>query len=134
LVHAVLALAIRIVNENDDDSEVLPSGWLSSRPFFDEAKARVQSSEQLKQLPDIQALGILSLYEIRCGQEAKAHELADAFVYSIKEFCKRQPVVGKEAEQYARVQTTTYCGAVSLSRYANNHAIVPVRRADNSTM
>ena len=63
-MHAILALASRIVNENNDESEILPSGWLGSKVLFDEAKAIVQGRGPFKDLPDIQAPGLLSLYEV----------------------------------------------------------------------
>ncbi|KAH7111007.1 nitrate assimilation regulatory protein nirA, partial [Dactylonectria estremocensis] len=116
LVHAVLALASRLINENDDDARLLPSGWLGSKMFLDEAEAILQARGPLNRLPDIQALGILSLYQMRCGREAEAHELAEAFVASITELCQREPLMDKEEEQYSRARATTYCGAVSLVR------------------
>ncbi|KAH7110017.1 putative nitrate assimilation regulatory protein nirA [Dactylonectria estremocensis] len=116
LVHAVLALASRLINENDDDARLLPSGWLGSKMFLDEAEAILQARGPLNRLPDIQALGILSLYQMRCGREAEAHELAEAFVASITELCQREPLMDKEKEQYSRARATTYCGAVSLVR------------------
>jgi hypothetical protein len=121
LVHAILALATRLVNENKDDIEVTPSGWFRSKLFFDQAKSEVQNGgSPSDRLPDIQALGILSLYEIRCGQEAEAQIFAKEFLTSITELCQREPSTDEEGdEQYTRVRTTTYCGAVSLSRYVS---------------
>ncbi|KPM39394.1 hypothetical protein AK830_g7157 [Neonectria ditissima] len=116
LVHAVLALASRLINENDDDSRLLPSGWLGSKIFFDEAEAILQARGKLDNLPDIQALGVLSLYQIRCGREVEALELAEAFVASITDFCQREPLMDEEEEEYYRARATTYCGAVSLIR------------------
>lgn len=123
LVHAVLALASRLINENEDDFRLLPSGWFGSKFFLNDAEALLQSSGPLNSLPDIQALGILSCYQIRCGQEAKAHELAEACLVSITELCQREPLVSKEEEQYSRARATTYCGAVSLVRYAINNPL-----------
>lgn len=122
LVYAILALATRIVNENNDSSEVLPSGWRGSGALFKVAQAQVKHGGPLQNLPDIQALGILSLYEIRNGQEAKAQELAEAFLDNITKFYERQPPSGEDVDQgekCARVKATTYCGAVSLNRYAS---------------
>lgn len=121
LVHAILAMATRLVNEDDDDSGILPSGWFGSVIFSDEAESEVQEGRQIDRLPDIQALGILSLYRIRCGQEAKAQKLVEAFSTSITKLCQRKPLLGDEVgDQYARVRATTYCGAISLTRYAIN--------------
>lgn len=114
----MLALATRLINENNDDATVLPSGWLGSKLFSDEAERILQDSGRSNILPDIHALGILSLYHIRCGREAKAQELAEAFAASITELCQHEAPVHKEEEQYIRVRVTTYCGAISLIRYA----------------
>jgi hypothetical protein len=121
LVHAILALATRLVNEKQDDTGVPSSGWLRSKIFFDEAKSEVHNGGSLSdRLPDIQALGILSLYEFRCGQETQAQTLAQEFLTSITEHCQRKSTMGEEGDvQYARVRTSTYCGAVLLSRYAS---------------
>lgn len=61
LVNAILALASCLINDNNKDA-TLPSGWLGSRIFFDEATRGLQVQQSIKTLPDIQALGILSLY------------------------------------------------------------------------
>lgn len=115
LVCALLALASRIVNEDKDDHKILPSGWIGSRIFFDKATEKLQQSSP-KTLPDTQAIGILSLYHLRCGQEIKAQECSDAFVATIAEVCVHEPLMYKDKEQYTMVRDTTYCGAVSLSR------------------
>ncbi|KAH6959953.1 hypothetical protein BKA56DRAFT_623991 [Ilyonectria sp. MPI-CAGE-AT-0026] len=117
LVNALLALATRRVNENQDDIEIdALSGWSGGKAFFDEAKAILYSSERSSSLPDIQALGILALYQISCGREADARELSSAFAAAITDLCLREPLTGKHEEQYARVRATTYCGAISVIR------------------
>lgn len=70
-----------------------------------------------KTLPNIQSLGLLSLYEIRCGREKEAFEFAEDFMSSITELCKLAPRKGEETDQYNKARATTYCGAVSLMRY-----------------
>jgi hypothetical protein len=52
LVYAMLAVASRVINENHDDSHLLPSGWFGSRVFFDEAEALLQKPGQGDSLPD----------------------------------------------------------------------------------
>lgn len=115
LVYTMLALATRLVNEDNDDTETLPTGWFGSTIFFEKAQAAVQDSRLCNSLPDIQALGLLSLYKLRCGQEAEAQGFADDFAASITDLCQREPLTAK-GEQYARVRATTYCGAISLIR------------------
>ncbi|KAI5459495.1 hypothetical protein BGZ63DRAFT_391152 [Mariannaea sp. PMI_226] len=116
LVHAMLALATRLINESDDDSEILPSGWLHNKYFFEKAKSLLRDKTPSRSLPDSQALGILSLYHMRCGREAQAKQLAESFVADIRGLCQREHLTGREKDSYARARATTYCGAVSLAR------------------
>ncbi|TWU70561.1 hypothetical protein ED733_000559 [Metarhizium rileyi] len=115
LVCAILALASRVVNEDKDDLEILPSGWIGSRTFFKKATAALQEGLS-DSLPDIQAVGILSLYHLRCGKEAEAQDCAESFHRRVVELCKHGFSLGDDDEQYLAVRDTTYCGAVSLSR------------------
>ncbi|KAH7140012.1 nitrate assimilation regulatory protein nirA [Dactylonectria estremocensis] len=116
LVHSVLALASRLINENDDDFTLLPSGWFGSKLFLDEAETLLQANEPLENLPDIQALGMLSFYHVRCGREARAHELAEACIDRITRVRQQEKPKGEEEQSYARACAITYCGAVSLVR------------------
>ncbi|KAI5459151.1 hypothetical protein BGZ63DRAFT_512716 [Mariannaea sp. PMI_226] len=118
LVHAMLALATRLINESGDDNGILPSGWLHSKFFFQKAESLLSGKAPFSSLPDNQALGILSLYQIRCGREVQAKHLAETFVASITQLCQHeQPEIRQEeSDAYDRVRATTYCGAVSLAR------------------
>ncbi|KAH7117240.1 hypothetical protein B0J13DRAFT_652865, partial [Dactylonectria estremocensis] len=42
LVHAILALASQLINENDDGFSFLPSGWFGSKLFLNEAETLLQ--------------------------------------------------------------------------------------------
>ena len=117
LVNALLALATRVVIEGNDDASVLPSQSFGSKQFFDDAKAAVQIGGSPSALPDIQALGILSLYQISCGREGEAKELAENFACGITNLCLQEPIKGDNDRLYAKVRAATYCGAVSLARY-----------------
>jgi len=121
LVHAILALSTRLINESSDDAGLLPSGWLRSQVFFDEASGMLQTVQQIDGLPDIQALGMLSLYLLRCGREVESKQLAEKFVASIQDLCRR---VHSEDGEYIRARKITYCGAVTLSRYVVVQPIV----------
>lgn len=101
------------MNESSDDAALLPSGWLSSQVLFDEARANLSEGC----LPDIQALGVLSLYHLRCGFEAEARELVEAFAARTAEHCQR-PLPDDEParEDFSKARLITYCGAVSLVR------------------
>lgn len=124
LVHAMLAVATRSINGKGDDARTLPDGCFGSRMFFDEAVAIIQDSGSPLGLPDIQALGMLALYELRREQEAKALGLAETFAESITELCQQEPLIS-HGEDYTRARATTYCGAISLIRYARK---VPLAR------
>lgn len=124
LVHAVLALATRLINETSDDAGLLPSGWLCSHVFFDEANGMLQMVQRLDGLPDIQAVGMPSLYLLRCGREAQARELAEKFAASISDLCRRFPA-GPDDVDYEQAQKIIYCGAVTLVRYASLPILLP---------
>ncbi|KXX78215.1 Conidial development protein fluffy [Madurella mycetomatis] len=114
LVHAILALSTRLINESSDDAGLDQSGWLRSQFFLHKAKAILQYMEPSRTLPDIQALGMLSLYYLRCGQETEAQAYAESFATSISELCQHSLMHGEEE---VPVQScNTYHGAVSLIR------------------
>ncbi|PHH91331.1 hypothetical protein CDD83_902 [Cordyceps sp. RAO-2017] len=116
LVNALLALATCVVHENGEKVES-PAAWSSSKAFYDEAEALLHGAgPSSNNLPDIQALGILSLYKLSCGYEAESLELAETFAARISYLCMQGPLLGVEGEEYARVRATAYCGAISLVR------------------
>jgi hypothetical protein len=121
LVCAILAISTRLVNEYADNDPVLPSGGMGSGFFCKEAQAIVRDGKEPTTLPDIQALGILSLYHLRCGRETEAGVLAEACASAITELCRRETASGEteEEKQYARVRATTYCGTMFLYRYGS---------------
>ncbi|OAQ96124.1 hypothetical protein LLEC1_03379 [Akanthomyces lecanii] len=116
LVHALLALATRLINETENDSHILPSGWLGSNYFLRQASEMLQQQGSADSLPDIQALGILALYHIRCGRENEALKLAELCSERIRSLCLRETGVASMDEESVKVRATTYCGAISLRR------------------
>ncbi|KAJ6785245.1 hypothetical protein PWT90_07212 [Aphanocladium album] len=116
LVHALLALATRLINETEDESHVLPSGWLGSKYFLQKAETMLREQGSPRTLPDIQSLGILAFYHIRCGQENAARELAEQCSSGIRSLCSQERDASTLEEQYIKVRATTYCGAISLLR------------------
>lgn len=117
LVHATLALASRMINELDN-VDVLPSEWLGSTFFFKECQAAMQDKSWENSLPNIQALGMLALYQVRCGREKEAWDCAVAFASGIADLCGiASQSDGEHEAQYMNACTTTYCGAVTLVRY-----------------
>ncbi|ODA77196.1 hypothetical protein RJ55_06823 [Drechmeria coniospora] len=71
---------------------------------------------QCKSLPDIQALGVLSLYHFRCGRETKAQRVAETCLSLVTELRSNDVSGGNKQDDYSNVQATTYCGAVTLVR------------------
>lgn len=116
LVHALLALSARLINEAEDDSHILPSGWRGSKYFLRKAEALLLEQGATHSLPDIQSMGILAFYHIRCGREKEARELAELCSAGIRSLCLREADAGQSDEQYIKVRATTYCAAISLLR------------------
>jgi hypothetical protein len=115
LVHAILALSIRLINEGSDDGGVYRSGWPRSRSLVDTARKLLRDIKPPSTLPDVQALGMLSLYYLRCGRETEAQEYADSFATSISEL-RQSPPMQAEEQSHAQSMNISYCGAVSLKR------------------
>jgi len=122
LVHALIALSARLVNGDNDNKDVLPSGWVGSKIFRDEAAAILDGTRGPGELPDVQALGILSLYHLRLGQEADAQRLAEALLAGVTELCQRgHSGYNNDQAEYSKALATTYCSAVSLVRCVDPH-------------
>jgi hypothetical protein len=118
LVHAILALSIRLINEGSDDGGAYLSGWPRSRSLLDTARKLLRDTKPPSTLPDVQALGMLSLYYLRCGRETEAQEYADGFVTGMTELFQAPPhSVQVEEKSHAESITMSYCAAVSLKRY-----------------
>jgi hypothetical protein len=116
LVNALLALSIRVVIENGDKTEP-PANCLGSKQAFGVAQEILRKVGRPTHLPDIQALGILSIYEFSCGRETEAQTLAQLFLSSITYLYNQHSVSKELDEQFVLVRNTTYCGAASLVRY-----------------
>lgn len=94
-------------------SPLCTDGGQLGQAFFREAR-QLLTGNCLKSLPDVQAVGILSLYELACGRESEARALAELFCDAITGLCLRR--VRDEGAQYRLVRATTYCAAISLIR------------------
>lgn len=117
LVNALLALATRVVRESIDEAQgPNPVPGCTSKSFFVEAEALICGAGPSASLPDIQAIGVLALYQITCGLEAEALALAESFAARIAHLCLHGPPVGAEDDEYAKVRATSFCGGVSLIR------------------
>ncbi|KAF4589117.1 nitrate assimilation regulatory protein nirA [Ophiocordyceps camponoti-floridani] len=112
LVNALLALATRVVNEGSDHESRPPS--FRSRAFADEAESLVQHGDSPpRSLPQVQTLGILSLYRASHGDEDGAQRLARLFATHAEDLCIR---TDETDDELRTARTNTYCGAVSLIR------------------
>jgi hypothetical protein len=115
-VHATLALATRLISE-DDSVGILPAGWLESATLFDIAKIAVENNASNDSIADTQALGMLSLYQIRCGRETEAWEYAEGLAHNIAKLGKATRNVQEEEDTLKAIETA-HNGAVMLLRYA----------------
>lgn len=118
-MYSILALSTLLINGEDDNLETLRSGWLGSQRFHDAAERCLGDTNELGlSLPDIQALGIVSLYQLHRGEESEALEIARAFLQRISELYEQGvPLEYQLDATYPIIRDTTYSGAVSLGRY-----------------
>lgn len=125
LVYAVLALSTIVMGSpqqrpREGGECTLTPHWPDSQASFNEAASRTKERTERHSLPDIQALGMLSLYQARRGHDADALGLAETFAGAMEDLCLMEPAaVGQQDRHYARVRASTYCGAVSLVRYVH---------------
>ncbi|KAL7903991.1 hypothetical protein GGI35DRAFT_490880 [Trichoderma velutinum] len=116
LVNALIALAIRVTTETENETGPSPANGIGSKQFFDNAERFLGDGRQPNHLPDIQAVGIMSIYKVTCGGIREAQTLAQLLWSGITDLCNRHPPEEENDTQYALACTTTYCGAVSLIR------------------
>ncbi|KAF4124710.1 Fungal specific transcription factor domain [Geosmithia morbida] len=90
LVHATLALATQLINEGGDNTMSLPSGWIGSRLFADEAESIIRDERPPNSIPNIQAFGMMSFYYLRLGGEDHAQRLADECAARILDLCRQE--------------------------------------------
>lgn len=125
LVNALLCLATQV--ENDEGVQHRYNEWnegtkQSEMPriastttwLFNEARAGLEDASTL---PDIQALGILAMYQLQCGRETEARNLAEIFGAAMTNLCLRESHGVTNGEQYRLVRATSYCAAISLIRF-----------------
>lgn len=117
LVNALLALAIRVIVETENETGSPPLNFPGSKQVFKNVEEILRRDVQPSHLPDIQALGMLSIYELSCGRETEAQALAQSFLSSITDLCDQQSLSEEKDKQYMLVCNNTYCGATSLVRY-----------------
>ena len=114
-----MAYSINVVGPQDQIRDTLrddmPSPLFLSQAFYDEAFCLVYRDGYPQKLPDVQALGMLSLYKVSCGDMPGALEMAEGFSQAATTLCLQQPHAAYD-DQLCRVQAMTYCGAITLVR------------------
>lgn len=123
LVNALLALATRIKQEDVGVNQSLEFSQqrLNTRSdgFFAAALNLLpKNGGRPNNLADVQALGILALYEASSDREAEMQKLADEFATAMTDLCLHEVSSQLKADSYGRVRANTYCGSISLLRYA----------------
>ncbi|KAM3505773.1 hypothetical protein MY10362_002746 [Beauveria mimosiformis] len=113
LVHAVLAVSTRLMNEVRDDETILPTGWLGSHYFLQKANATLKEQGSVDSLPNIQSLGMLAFYHIRCGQEKEARQLGESCSARIQSLCVRESVLDAPDAEYAKLTEWVYKAIVA---------------------
>lgn len=118
LVAALLALATRLASDRIDIGEEESSNHLAaSNTLFKESTAILQNNKSYHTLADIQALGVLALYHVRCDRRAEAQELVEEFACAITSLCLGELSTASKDGEYGRARAVTYCGALSMNRY-----------------
>jgi hypothetical protein len=121
LVNALLALATRIKQQDPGVNQPLhfsQQGLMGgSDGFFAEALTLLpKNGSRPNNLADIQALGILALYEASSDHEVGMQKLADEFATAMNDLCLREVSLQLKANSYESVRANTYCGSISLLR------------------
>ncbi|RDA83997.1 hypothetical protein CP532_6953 [Ophiocordyceps camponoti-leonardi (nom. inval.)] len=113
LINALVTLAMRMKRGSADEA-------LSERTLS-------LLRESSGQLPDIQALGVFALYQLMCGREAEARDLAASFVTAMSRLRETKPCFDEDGSddrrKYDQVVSSSYCGAISLVREDGNPSI-----------
>ncbi len=112
LVYSLLSLAFGLIDDVLSDQEI----QFTTNKHFAAKAADIIRLEDLPGLPDIQALGVLSIYELCRGDIVQGKKLANTFTRSITDFCLNENTESTH-DICKRVRSATFCGAISLSRY-----------------
>lgn len=138
LVNALLALTMRIKQQDPRMNQQVDFSHqrlnTSSDGFFADAMKLLPSNGgRPKNLADIQALGMLALYEASSDREAETQKLANEFAAAITELCLHEVPTQLKGTGYERVRAYTYCGAISLLRYAAIRQTLKTQLANEQT-
>lgn len=137
LVNALLALSMcdRVDSQgqyntqkgNENRSEdgagsgqfVLHDGNSPCEQLFSDARHMVTENTNVLTLPDIQALGVLAMFQLVSSRESEARELAGFFGDAMTNLCLRETHTPAK-EPYRLVRATSYCAAISLIRFVDS--------------
>lgn len=121
LVNAVLALACQMMSFQAPESILLNIRPPTDETFFYKAQGELfhlgLSPSSSAELPEIQAIGFLALHQVAKGNHQQARHLAQAFLDSTIQLCRRLNADEMEDMHYASIRSETFCSAVSLLRY-----------------
>jgi hypothetical protein len=122
LVNALLCLAIRQQNQHTNDDRGDKVGLsrqetiATSEALFHETWEMLENKITPSGLPDIQALGVLAMYQLTCDRESEARKLAVCFADAMTDMCLREAHAVAKEKQYRVVRATSFCAAISLTR------------------
>ncbi|KAK2590779.1 hypothetical protein QQS21_011533 [Conoideocrella luteorostrata] len=86
--------------------------------FAHDAVATLLTMTSPHNIGNLQALGVLSVYYMGRGQSFTARKMAADYAKAAAELCLSQPVPKCVDDNYIKARASTFCGAISLDRYA----------------
>lgn len=120
LVNGLLAIATRLEENNHhhhhQDTTHRGRGVPSSYDFIREARACSLDKDYVSALANIQALGVLALYQTSFGQIVETQKLVDDYAAATASLYLSKSTAAP-GNDYDRVCEETYHGAISLQRY-----------------
>lgn len=117
LVSALLAVMTRRLSEGQkQDDAPTRTEASASEAFLQESSTRLRcEGVRLDNLPDVQAVGVLALYQASFGRDANAANLIHEYAVAMADLHFNTPTPSS-AIDYDRVRLNAYRGAVSLRR------------------
>lgn len=119
LVSALLAIITRLLSEaHKQDEAPTRADVPASEAFVQKSSAHLRrEGVALDNLPDVQAVAVLALYEASFGEDVRAANLIHEYTVAMADLCFNKPTP-PSATSYDEVRSNAYRGAISLRRYA----------------